>query len=202
MPYCGLLINMTSLEITKDYSRYCGISISDTVSTDLSHHPGVSLQECLLRFLKPKCQLIFVDSEINTLGTIIDNVFNFFYLIACRFHTHICRLPSNKRVAANQNFFFECIEEIADYFNQQTHFYMKKMNGANSYPLNKVENKWLCFMAFDIKLSCHCSQYHKLRKMLQMYFTRTKHLLSEQRYNLLMEVKESGVSDHFKNVLD
>ncbi|GAB1607780.1 hypothetical protein Ahia01_001061900, partial [Argonauta hians] len=198
MPWCGWLFNVSSLEVMKDYSRYRGTSIYDTVSINPSLPAGSGLKENLLGFIKAKNNMILVDEKINSLRTIIINVYNMFYLLACRFHVLVRKLPSQGRADKNVDFFYHCIETVAGCFHQQMTANMQKTYDKNYYPLHHSETKWLTIKAFHLKLSRVPSQYHQLLYRLRNYWEKcvkspANNPDAPTRYQYMLEVTESGV---------
>ena len=85
MPWCGMVINTTTLETRMDLSRYAGSYMNDTLTPDLAEHQGKSLQEKLLFFLKMKFHPLMFDEDINTVFGTGTNVYQIFRLCAMKF---------------------------------------------------------------------------------------------------------------------
>lgn len=192
LPWCGLLIDTKSLNIKRDYSRFSGLGISDILTVNLTPQMAANLCHKILKCINPKCLAIFVDKKINSITTIACNVFNLFYLAAYRFHVFILRLITKQQTLDSAQFFFRIIHYIADQFFKLVKTKMKQINSVQSYPLSKCENKWLCFMAFFIKVSQYQSQYVTLHSMLKKACSQGKAMLSTKRKSLLLKTVVDG----------
>ncbi|CAE1228151.1 TERT [Acanthosepion pharaonis] len=192
LPWCGLLIDTKSLNIKRDYSRFSGLGISDILTVNLTPQMAANLCHKILKCINPKCLAIFVDKKINGITTIACNVFNLFYLAAYRFHVFILRLITKQQTLDSAQFFFRIIHYIADQFFKLVKTKMKQINSVQSYPLSKCENKWLCFMAFFIKVSQYQSQYITLHSMLKKACSQGKAMLSTKRKSLLLKTVMDG----------
>ena len=73
-PWCGILIDTETLNVKVDYSRYGGLSTSDTMSVDGSQHPGLSLKNKLIFSMRSKCHKLFLDATINSFHTVVENI--------------------------------------------------------------------------------------------------------------------------------
>ena len=87
--WCGLLIDVKSMEMRGDYTRYSGEHISTTLTLPARKSPGVSLGVKLCYYLRPKAHPLLLDSRINSPRTIQINVYQNFALSAMKFHCHV-----------------------------------------------------------------------------------------------------------------
>ncbi|XP_041366728.1 telomerase reverse transcriptase-like [Gigantopelta aegis] len=170
LPWCGLLINTNTLEVSVDYSRYAGLRISDTMTFDLAHQPGLAMKNKLLQSLRPKCHGIFFDSQINSQQIIIVNIYKLMLLMAHKFHAYMMHFPASRRASSNVQFFHDMILTLSSHlYSQSTEKTCSNPKGQNKklFPLSLDVVKWLTLKAFVSKLKQHHSIYRLLLASLQ-----------------------------------
>ena len=91
-PWCGLLIDTSTCEISLDYERFSGTRVADTVTIHLSGNDGWHLQNKMKNFVRPRCcQNLLFSSCINGLETIRLNFYQTFLLCAIKTIHYISR---------------------------------------------------------------------------------------------------------------
>ncbi|KJE96616.1 hypothetical protein CAOG_06915 [Capsaspora owczarzaki ATCC 30864] len=115
-PWCGFLLNTKTLSISADYSRYSGVYLNESLTVDVSRHPGRSLRHKMIQSLKPKCHAMLLDCRLNTLLDVQVNVYQIFLLSAIKFHCIVRELPASRRVQGNPAFFIELVLESISFF--------------------------------------------------------------------------------------
>ena len=78
-PWCGLLINTRSCTVHVDYIRFIGTTASNSLTIDRVGNEGIRLQCRMRSFIRPRCQPIFYDTNINKES---DVQMNFYQAIA------------------------------------------------------------------------------------------------------------------------
>lgn len=165
-PWCGMLFNTKTLNVSTDFSRYSGVCVADTMTYDLASNPGWSMKNKLMFSLRPKCHSMFLDSELNQEDVIITNCYKLFLLTAYKFHVYAVKLPHKQRTEDNPGFFFNMIVDLANFFYSQTKI-CKTNKVTMVFVLDKDTLQWLCVRAFQFKLQKHHSQYNTLLKSLK-----------------------------------
>ena len=93
--WCGLLLNVDSLEIQGDYTRYAGEHISTTLTLPLDRRgPGSALGFKICHYLRPKVHPLLLDPSINSPATIRVNVYQAFAIGAMKFHCYVRAMPA------------------------------------------------------------------------------------------------------------
>ncbi|KAL7479443.1 hypothetical protein ACHAW6_005173, partial [Cyclotella cf. meneghiniana] len=84
-PWCGLLINTKTCEISLDHERFCGSLATDNVTVHRSGKEGSALLKKMQDFVKPRChqQLLF-SSFINSPNTVRVNFYQTFMICAIK----------------------------------------------------------------------------------------------------------------------
>eukprot|EP00985_Skeletonema_marinoi_P023407 scaffold15607_cov89-Skeletonema_marinoi.AAC.1 len=84
-PWCGLLIDTTTCEITLDYERFSGHKAIDTVSVHRLGNEGTNLRKAMKGFVRPRCnqQLLF-SRRINSIDRVRLNFYQTLLLCAIK----------------------------------------------------------------------------------------------------------------------
>lgn len=106
--WCGLLLNVDTLEIQGDYTRYHGEHISTALTVPLQRSPGAALGIKLCHYLRPKIHPLLLDPCINSPTTIRVNIYQAFALAAMKFHCYVKSLPATP--AAGTKVLMEALE--------------------------------------------------------------------------------------------
>ena len=84
-PWCGLLINTKTCEISLDYSRFSGLQATDTVAIHRGRNEGMNLKKKMKDFVRPRCnQKLLFSSQINGIDMIRLNFYQTFVLCAMK----------------------------------------------------------------------------------------------------------------------
>lgn len=108
--WCGLILNVQTLEFQGDYTRYSGEHVSTALTLAARRAPGQSLGVKLCYYLRPKAHPLLLDSGINSYKTIRINVYQNFLLSAMKFHCHI-RWAFSSNPARSSGVLFDAIEK-------------------------------------------------------------------------------------------
>ncbi|XP_037329618.2 telomerase reverse transcriptase isoform X2 [Pungitius pungitius] len=117
-PWCGLLLDTRSLDVSKDYSSYAGLSLRYSLTLSSCHSAGQQMRRKLMAILRLKCHALFLDLKTNSLEAVYKNIYKLVLLHACRFHVCAQSLPYGQTVAKNPVYFLQMILDLADYGNQ------------------------------------------------------------------------------------
>jgi telomerase reverse transcriptase len=84
-PWCGLLIDTRTCEISLDYKRFCGSHSTDTVVIHRGGNEGLHLKKKLKDFVRPRCcQRLLFSSDVNRIDMIRLNFYQTFLLCAVK----------------------------------------------------------------------------------------------------------------------
>ena len=84
-PWCGLLINTKTCEVSLDYSRFSGLQATDTVVIHRGRNEGMNLKKKMKDFVRPRCnQKLLFSSCINGMEMIRLNFYQTFVLCAIK----------------------------------------------------------------------------------------------------------------------
>ncbi|NXH42678.1 TERT transcriptase, partial [Dicaeum eximium] len=205
IPWCGLLLDVKTLEVYCDYSSYTCTSIRSSLSYNSSVTAGKNMKSKLSAVLKLKCHSLFLDLQINSLRTVLINIYKIFFLQAYRFHACVLQLPFNQQVRKNPDFFLRIISQTASC----CYAILKTVNAgiaegnkgaAGIFPFQVAE--WLCYHAFTVKLSNHEAVYKCLLTSLKFCKRQLIKRIPEDTVALLQAVTEPSLCQDFRAILD
>ncbi|XP_064286540.1 telomerase reverse transcriptase isoform X1 [Passer domesticus] len=205
IPWCGLLLDIKTLEVYCDYSSYSCTSIRSSLSFNSSITAGKNMKYKLSAVLKLKCHSLFLDLQINSLRTVLINIYKIFLLQAYRFHACVLQLPFNQQVRKNPDFFLRIISQTASccYAILKTvNAGIAKANKGVSgiFPIQVAE--WLCYHAFTVKLLNHKAVYKCLLTSLKVCKKKLIRRIPKDTMALLQAVTEPSLCQDFKAILD
>ncbi|KAK9527185.1 hypothetical protein VZT92_015842 [Zoarces viviparus] len=117
-PWCGLLLDTQSLDVSKDYSSYAGLSLRYSLTLGSFHSAGQQMRRKLMAVLRLKFHSLFLDLKTNSLEAVYQNIYKLVLLHACRFHVCARSLPFGQTVAKNPVYFLQMILDMAEYANK------------------------------------------------------------------------------------
>lgn len=205
IPWCGLLFDIKTFEVSCDYSSYSCTSIRSSLSFNSSRTAGKNMKYKLTAVLKLKCHSLFLDLQINSLRTVLVNIYKIFLLQAYRFHACVLQLPFNQQVRNNPYFFLRIISETASCCYsilkaKNKGIVLGKKGASGTFPSEVAE--WLCYNAFIVKLSNHKVIYACLLKPLKICKMQLFRKIPKDTMALLKEVTEPSLNQDFKAILD
>ncbi|KAM7069952.1 telomerase reverse transcriptase isoform 1-T1 [Acridotheres tristis] len=205
IPWCGLLLDIKTLEVYCDYSSYTCTSIRSSLSFNSNIAAGKNMKHKLSAVLKLKCHSLFLDLQINSLRTVLINIYKIFLLQAYRFHACVLQIPFNQQVRKNPHFFLRIISQTASC----CYAVLKTINSgiaasnkgvSGIFPIHVAE--WLCYHAFTVKLSNHEAVYKCLLTSLKVCKRRVIGKIPEDTVALLQAVTEPSLCQDFRAILD
>ncbi|XP_013361352.1 PREDICTED: telomerase reverse transcriptase [Chinchilla lanigera] len=204
-PWCGLLLDTRTLEVRCDYTSYARTSIRASLTFDHGVRAGWNMRRKLLAVLRLKCHGLFLDLQVNSLRTVLINVYKIFLLQAYRFHACVLQLPFHQPVSKNPAFFLGIISDSASC----CYSLLKAKNaglplgakGATGlFPAEAAQ--WLCHQAFVLKLGRHCASYKCLLGPLRTAQTRLHGKLPRVTMAALEALADPALTVDFKTILD
>ena len=96
-PYCGLKINCTTLEVSRDRERLAKGDISYSFTIEHGRKPGQSFQRKVLNFFKVQSHLIYFDTAHNSTRTVLESLREAFRETARKMWAYHRALPRSKR---------------------------------------------------------------------------------------------------------
>ncbi|XP_062067966.1 telomerase reverse transcriptase [Lepus europaeus] len=204
-PWCGLLFDTRTLEVSCDYSSFAGTSVRASLTFNPGVQAGRGLRRKLLAVLRLKCHGLFLDLQVNSLHTVYVNLYKILLLQAYRFHACVLRLPSNQHVRRNPSFFLRVISDTASCCYSMLRAKNPGMSlGAKgaSGPFPAEAARWLCYCAFTRRLGQYRASYKCLLRALRTAQAQLHGKLPEATMAALEAAADPALTADFKTILD
>ncbi|KAH4908622.1 hypothetical protein HBI80_055510 [Parastagonospora nodorum] len=83
-PYCGVCIDTTTLEVNKKSERSARTDVEDSLTVDLAKMPGQTFHRKALNAFKIQLKAMYIDASLNSVSTILGNLYQSFHEAAVR----------------------------------------------------------------------------------------------------------------------
>ncbi|KAL9066059.1 MAG: hypothetical protein Q9157_007267 [Trypethelium eluteriae] len=149
-PYCGSLIDPTSLNITKDRARIRALGpISDTLTVEFSKHPGHAFQRKTLNALRIQMHAMFLDTTYNALSTVLTSLYQMYRETAQKCFAYIKSLPVTKRPGLGV-----LVKTVEDVMTLSWALMSRRGKREGQWAqyecaVNRKSAEWLCYTAFS-----------------------------------------------------
>jgi len=169
MKWCGFLVDVDSLEIRADYTRYSGEHMATTLNIPTGRNLGSTLSSKLCHYIRPKLTPLLLDHEVNTPLTIRINVYQIFLLAAMKLHCFVSGMETPPTAGKPFNWILSAIDIGIRYVIEGTRAKMVSKHISSSFcdprlPYSHVE--FLGLHAFHTVLSKKQSRYQNLLQSL------------------------------------
>lgn len=150
-PYCGTQIDYRTLEISKDRSSPRDPTVSNSLTVELSRHPGQNFRRKVINSFKIQSNVMFFDTRHNTLGTVLRNLQEAFVETATKAWAYLRCLPPGKQ--PGPQFIVDTISSLADVaYSLLTSTARKLKNPGYECKVTKVQVRWSVMGAFRMVL--------------------------------------------------
>ncbi|KAL8822756.1 MAG: hypothetical protein Q9191_006514 [Dirinaria sp. TL-2023a] len=191
-PYCGNLINTTTLEITKDRDRRKESVLSDSLTVEESKMPGKTFYRKTLNAFKIQTHRMFLDTTFNSRQTVLATVYKNFYETAMKFY----RYQKCMRAAASPHATL-LVNTIRDLGNlAYTLVKAKHQDHALSdynCAISKGQVQWLAAQAFRNVLKRKQTHFVDVIDWLDSSIASAAPTKSKEAWKLAKAVKEGNV---------
>eukprot|EP01032_Pedospumella_encystans_P018125 gene18125-20641_t len=110
MPWCGLLINTRTLEVTCHFSRLLDRPIASSVLTEFTRS-GAALRRAIKSFMRMKCHAIVLDAQINSKPVVVQTLYTMYLIVAMRTYAYVRHLRQVLSNVRNDNYLCRSIVE-------------------------------------------------------------------------------------------
>ena len=172
--WCGLLIDVETLELRADYTRYSGAHVKTTVNIPVARKPGLTLGSKICHYIRPKILAVLLDEEINSRLTVRLNVYQMFVLGAMKAHSFLASLPQPPVPGSSSSYIMSAIDVGIKYMIQSTRPKVILRASANTSSASLNPNlahthvEYLALKAFHRTFSIKRSRYkHELLPLLE-----------------------------------
>jgi telomerase reverse transcriptase len=146
-PYCGMLIDTRTLEVSKDRARKDAL-ISNTLTVDRSRWPGQSFNRKVLMSLKIQMHALILDTSLNAPALVAAGLYQNFTETAMKMHRYLMSLPTRKRPTGA--LVIEVIKDLAKLASNATSGTRRtKMIPEWTCSITRRQILWLVATAFE-----------------------------------------------------
>ncbi|TRY62433.1 hypothetical protein DNTS_013975 [Danionella cerebrum] len=165
--WCGLMINTLSLDVSKDYSRYNGLSLRYSLTLFSTISPN-AIKKKLLWVLCGKSTNVFLDLQLNSVEAVHRNLYKLILLQAFRFDACVRSLPLGQSVDKSPRIFLKMIWTMSRAITKIFQKVNKAVPGcsADAGPLRSQAVQLYFCLAFETVFRCSRSLYRRLTPAL------------------------------------
>ena len=146
-PYCGMLINTRTLEVSKDRTRKDAL-LSNTLTVDYDRRPGHNLHRKVLMFLKIQMHAMVLDTSLNSGPLVEAGLYQNFTEAAMKMHRYLKSLPRRKRPTAD--LVINAIKDLTKFAcNSTSGLRRTKLISEWSCSITPGRIRWLAATAFE-----------------------------------------------------
>lgn len=190
-PYCGTLIDTTTLAMTKNREGPAnGAVVFDSLTVEYGRYPGQNFKRKVINAFKIQSHLMFYDTTHNSLPRVLGNIYTAFVETASKTWAYARCLPKAKRPAAR--LVIDAIKELIDV----AFLLLASRSRAARYPgyvceVKKPQMAWLAMVAFRQVLGRKQAGYREVVEWLE---DEVRRLSLEKRVDLraLMQVAQAS----------
>jgi len=190
-PYCGTLIDPTTLAMTKNREGPInGAVVFDALTVEYGRYPGQNFKRKVVNAFKIQSHLMFYDTTHNSLSGVLGNIYAAFVETASKTWAYARCLPKAKRPTAR--LVTDAIKDLIDV----SFLLLASESRAARYPGYRCEVKkpqvaWLAMVAFRQVLGRKQAGY---REVIEWLEEQVRVLSNEKRVDvrLLMHVARAS----------
>ncbi|CAJ2501650.1 Uu.00g045030.m01.CDS01 [Anthostomella pinea] len=186
-PYCGTVIDCKTLDIGRAQNKEKATAIYNSLTVEYTRAPGRTFQRKVLNAFKIQSHLMYFDTGVNSVLTMLTNVHNAFTETATKMWAYARCLPAPKQPSAKMvNSTISKLSEVA---------YLLLISTARKlrYPgyvcdVKKCEVSWLAYTAFHKVLTQKQARYGDTLGWLKVEMWKLS-LLKDIRHGRVHHVK-------------
>lgn len=110
MPWCGLLINTRTLEVTCHFVRILERPLLSSVLVEFTRS-GAAFKRAIKTFMRTKCHAIVLDAQLNSKPTVACTLYTMYLVVAMRTHAYLKHLRQATGQQTNPAHIQSCITE-------------------------------------------------------------------------------------------
>jgi len=191
-PYCGILIDTKSLNITKDADRTSTQGIIDSLTIETSSLPGKSFRQKALNALRIQLHPFLFDTSHNSRFTVCKNLYDTFHSAALRLFYYVKALRAKKRPGSSI-----VVQTISDLLGLAYRVLRRKtarMDQKFECAVSKDVMMLLGYGAFSAVLKGRQTGYVAVVKWIEKEHVKTAEKLKGAERKLVMKVMDEAAA--------
>lgn len=158
-PYCGMGIEMRTLELSKDREKKDAY-VSNALTVETCSNPGTTLKRKILRSLKLQMHSMLLDMSLNDRQNVISTLLGNFAEAAMKMHRYVASLPRHRR--PSEGLLMALVNDLVS-----TATKICRVNNSNGSQISKSQVGWIAASSFEQVLLRKQSQYRELLAWLK-----------------------------------
>ena len=156
-PYCGMSIDMKTLELKKDREKKDPV-VSNALTVESSSRPGRSLKVKTLSSLKIQMHAMLLDMSLNSRDQVVSTLIGNFSESAMKLHQHLASLAA--KIRPSQEMIRSMVEELISAATKIC--WAKNRGDVQIKHITRAQMCWIAASAFERVLQRKQSQYKQL----------------------------------------
>ena len=195
-PWCGLLFDPRTGEVSMDYERFNGGKIRDSLTVDYDGSEGKKMEYRMQNYVLPRCLPILYDPLINSFEMIVLNFYQMMLFAAAKTVEHLRSLVSSK---------------LSSEGTINVDYILKNINGLSSFATctihRKVKNSIPELYNFRLAIDSYLASwltlnaFHKVFSSLSEFEDLTKGI-SEQLEKVDSPKKKASINQILSRAFD
>ncbi|KAJ2620600.1 Telomerase reverse transcriptase [Coemansia spiralis] len=188
-PWCGILIDDSTLNVFVDYGRQArGPGIESTLNFGTAKSPGLLLRHRMLASVRVRMHRLYMDSKFNSKETVLLNLYQNFLVCAKKFHAVCQRILTHRN---NCDFLIKVIDNVV------TRAFVLLKKRCRDRLIPPADVTWLGLFAFRKILSRKQARHTKLIKLLDSRLAQPKISRIARRYR---NITDSPLNDMVNSI--
>ncbi|EXJ61309.1 uncharacterized protein A1O5_11866 [Cladophialophora psammophila CBS 110553] len=156
-PYCGIGINMETLELKKDRAKKDAF-VSNALTVESCSRPGMTFRRKILTSLKLQMHSMLLDMSLNSRSQVVSTLLGNFTESAMKMHQYVTGLAARR--PPSQKLLRSLIEDLVSAGNKIC--CVKNGDNPQVKQISRRQMCWIAAAAFERVLQCKQSQYKDL----------------------------------------
>ena len=175
-PWCGLVINTRTCEISLDYQRFSGSQATDAVVIHRTGNEGLHLKKKMKDFVRPRCsQKLLFSGCVNGIDTIRLNFYQTFLLCAIKTIHYVKNTNSRMASSKHRKFIYDSACDTIQFafllisskikHGKAPAVSSSANDGSGAFQLARTDALWLGRHAFFVVFQSGGGQFTELCRM-------------------------------------
>ena len=188
-PYCGMLIDMNSLDVSRDRRRE-DLNVKHSLSVEVNRVPGQVFRRRILNSFKMQMHAMVIDTTLNTLELVISSLLQIYVETAMKMHCYL-KIIGHRQRPDQQLIMQTCQDLLGLAVNLTRGERRTKLIERYECSVNATQHQWLMATAFEGVLGRKQSRYRAVLTWLRHLERASRPSMSRHTRNLTTLVKIS-----------
>lgn len=195
-PWCGMLFDTTTGEVSIDYSRFHGGKARESLTVQRDGNEGDALLCTMKGFVRPRCIPILYDSSINSFSRVVKNYYQTMLFGAVKTAEYL--RSSQFLQDSNPKFLLRLIDDLAEFSTKQIKSNLQKQrlpDRSCKFVLGQSTTDWLSWRSFH-EVFVHLTDFEVMTSAILIQLSSKEQKGIKHLENTLTSaVEQFGLSD-------